>query len=548
LFLSAASFFLAQGFRSHLMKAAVRTGGGGWNLGNPKIMEGFIMKHASKSPLSRVTAATGSRGRAARKRSSQPPGPSLPTAPDPNSTSLASPGGGSTERAVDVAALPDGSLVELIEDPNNPNRTLFAISKNGRVRFADQIQAREETLVPVPRSDPALEAVKLPNGVCGYGSLTRLVYTLTNFIRLAVDMPPGYYFLLSSFVLYTWLADRLQTAVYLSIVGLPQSGKTTLLELLNLLCRRALLVNDISPAAVYRACSKFSVTLLIDEIDWQSSAASQLRHSLRAGTSPGSRAVHLRQSATSFGPKVLCSLQASPDPALNSRCIEIAMAETGNRELRKPDDPGMMSMAAICRRQLLKLRFNRHGSIRPAVIPGLEVLRPRSRDLFGSLAAPILRCPPVGQILLGHLHRYQDPVTGESLSSRQAALLAVLFRVIHQPSPISSVGIKWLTDAANTLLRTRGERVTLTNKATGTSLTSLGLRERQRTNHGWILWLDSATVERIHQLVRTQDNEFILTREVEGCSICRPASSNSAVRQVGDRPLHAGERRERRER
>ena len=161
------------------------------------------MKDASKSPLSRVTAAIGSRGFGARRRSSEPSGPSLPTAPGLNATLLASPGGSPTERAVDFTELPDGSLVELIEDPNNPNRTLFAISKNGRVRFADRIPVRDETLVPVPRSDPALEDVKLPNGVSGYGSLTRLAYTVMKFINAVVDVPEAYSFLLASFVLYS---------------------------------------------------------------------------------------------------------------------------------------------------------------------------------------------------------------------------------------------------------------------------------------------------------------------------------------------------------
>ena len=77
------------------------------------------------------------------------------------------------------------------------------------------------------------------------------------FIRYVVDVPDDYAVLLSAFVLYTWVADRLPTAVYLSVIGLSQSGKSTLLELLSLLCRRGLLANDISQAAAYQACTNF---------------------------------------------------------------------------------------------------------------------------------------------------------------------------------------------------------------------------------------------------------------------------------------------------
>jgi hypothetical protein len=65
-----------------------------------------------------------------------------------------------------------------------------------------------------------------------------------------------------------WLADRLLPAVYLSIIGLPQSGKSTLLELLSMICRQPLLVSDISEAAVFRTCQQFSPTLIIDEVEW----------------------------------------------------------------------------------------------------------------------------------------------------------------------------------------------------------------------------------------------------------------------------------------
>jgi hypothetical protein len=64
------------------------------------------------------------------------------------------------------------------------------------------------------------------------------VANILRFIRCVVDVPDEYAVLLSAFVLYTWVADRLPTAVYLSVIGLSQSGKGTPRELLSLLCRR----------------------------------------------------------------------------------------------------------------------------------------------------------------------------------------------------------------------------------------------------------------------------------------------------------------------
>jgi len=421
-------------------------------------------------------------------------------------------------QAIDFAALPDGSLVEIIEDPVNPTKARFAIFKRGRVRFADRIEDRGRILVPVRRAAVGLSDVKLPTGVLSYRSTKRLAYTILKFIGYAVDVPDEYAVVLAAFVLYTWVADRLPIAVYLSIVGLPQSGKSTLLELLSLLCRRPLLVSDISQAAVYRACSEFGVTLLIDEIEWHSSNTTALRQLLRAGTGRSARALRIRGSSFSFGPKVFGSLETSPDSALNDRCIRIPMTETTGVRLLNPGHPAMLKCAAQLQQQLLKFRLNTYNSIRAAAIPGAEELRPRSRDLFGSLAAPVARVQHWGGGLLDIIKARHDPLTRESLAPRQEALLAVLFKVIHQSPAVSSVQVKYLADAANILLRQVRERVTMTDRAAGTMLSDLGFRNRQRTNHGWILWLDSATQTRVHQLVKTHDNRYLGAADLERCS------------------------------
>jgi hypothetical protein len=287
------------------------------------------------------------------------PSPSIPPDPIPMSRKeLGSPENCLPEVQIDFAELENGALVEIVEDPTDPNHTLFAIVNRGRIRLAGRVKDRGRILVPIPRSAFGFSDVKLPRGVMPYKSVKRLVHTVLRFIQCVVDVPDDYAILLSVFVLYTWVADRLPTAVYLSVIGLPQSGKSTLLELLSLVCRRALLVNDISQAAAYQACSNFSPTLLIDEIDWHSSRTmSSFRQLLRAGTSPSSRALRVRQSSCSFGPKVFGSLEASSDSALNSRCIQLVMAETNKSGLLKPGHPAVVKFASDLRQQLLRFRF-----------------------------------------------------------------------------------------------------------------------------------------------------------------------------------------------
>jgi hypothetical protein len=449
------------------------------------------------------------------------------------------------EVETDFAELENGSLVEIVEDPADPNRTLFAISKRGRTRLSPRIEDRGRILVPIPRSTVGFSDVKLPRGVVPYKSVKRLAQAVARLIRCVVDVPDEYVMLLSSYVLYTWVADRLPIAVYLSVVGIPQSGKSTLLEILSLLCRRALLVNDISQAAAYQVCSNFSPTLLIDEIDWRSSSSmGAFRQMLRAGISPSSRALRVRQSSCSFGPKVFGSLDASSDAALNSRCIQIIMAETNKRGLYKPGHPSVVEFASHVRQQLLRFRFAYYKSIRPAVLKGAEDLRPRSRDILSSLAAPLVRCQFWTHYLLCFMKEIHDPVTRESLEPRHEALLAVLWEVIHRQPPISNVRIGGqlsLSTSTNGFLQLGGERLSVTDKGVGRMLSSMGFRSTQRTKNGWILWLDSSTVARCHQMLQTHGNRYVpdwdYAQHSTKCSECKACAAPNVKK------MHSARRR-----
>jgi hypothetical protein len=428
-------------------------------------------------------------------------------------------------REVAFAELGDGTLVEVIEDPDDPRRTRFAIAKRGRVRFADWVKLNGEVLVPISRSAVGFSDVKLPTGVRPYGSVTNLAAWTYYFLKCSLDVSDLSCFVLAAFVLYSWLADRLLPAVYLSIVGLPQSGKSTLLELLSTICRQPLFVTDISAAAVYQACRQFSPTLLIDEVEWHSSKGSgSLRQQMRAGTGRSSHSLRVRGSASSFGPKVFSSLEPSTDPALNSRCLQIIMTETLKRGLLKPGHPSMLACASDLRQRLLKFRFNRYGSIRPATFPGLEELRPRSRDLFACLSAPMARSKILSRYLLDFIRDHHDPTTREALGTGMDAMLTVVFEFLHQ-FPSSSVRVKVLAQLANSFLRSRNERLVLNDKLAGTTLSSLGFRSRKRTNQGWVLMLDSETEKRAHQLFRTHGITHLLQSDLEryakSCPICK---------------------------
>jgi hypothetical protein len=315
-------------------------------------------------------------------------------------------------REVNFQVLDNGDIVDLVENPDDRTQTLLAISHEGHVHFTDKLEYRGQVLVPMQRNSPELADVRLPTGVLPYDSVVALGW-LRQYIPQFVHLPIDYIVIVAIFIVYTWFADRLPVAVYLLLVGLPGSGKTTLLELLRHLCRRGVMVSDISLAATSQLCAAICPTLLIDENDWDGSRGNLARRQqLRAGTTQNAFTRRKGSVGRSFGPKVLTSLEPPDDPALNRRCIQIPMTEANDTKLLKPSDSRWFADMDAFQKRMLQLRFDLFAHVKPAEVPGAEKLRPGTRDLLTSLAAPFAQCPEAQQYLLEFLSRNRDLQTG----------------------------------------------------------------------------------------------------------------------------------------
>ncbi len=425
---------------------------------------------------------------------------------------------------IDFVELKDGTLVELVEDSKNPGRTCFALWKNGEVQFVDRLEQDGRVCVPLSRKSEVLGRLRLPTAVMPYGSVQALLGGLEALISQCVAVDEKYVSVLADFVLSTWFVDRLEVAPYLSVVGLPQSGKTTLLRVLSLVCHRPLLIADITSASFYQACTRFMPTMLIDETG-SIRGNRTLRHMLRAGTTREVLAVRRNRTFHSFGAKVISSLEPPDDAALNSRCVLIPMSESKSTALVRTDEPAVQQQAADLQAQLLRFRFENYKTVKPAAVPGDEVLRPRTRDLLRALSAGHARDTQRCQGLLKFFES-GEAVPLEPLNPEHNAVLRALFAMIH-PGDFSLLWISHLTDKVNRFLEQSGERWRLLPRKVGAVLTSFGFTNRMRTNSGWVLYLSQRDAEKLHQLAACYGidgfKDRFLSMSPEDCSLCRAA-------------------------
>jgi hypothetical protein len=111
---------------------------------------------------------------------------------------------------IDFAELKDGTLVELIEDSGDPNRTLLAVWNGGEVRFVDRLEREGQVFIPLPRNSEILKRVRLPKNAKPYDSVQELLRRLETLIAQCVAVDEQYVAALADFVLSTWFVRTLQ--------------------------------------------------------------------------------------------------------------------------------------------------------------------------------------------------------------------------------------------------------------------------------------------------------------------------------------------------
>ena len=440
---------------------------------------------------------------------------------------------------IDFAELADGSLVEMIADPANPEKSLLAVYNNRSVRYTEQLHDGNRLLVPLSRTNPLLKHILLPEGVEPYDGLVNLVADVGLLFKVCLDVEPSAWLLMIAYVLSSWFPEKLSVAPYLALVGPPGSGKTTAERVLSLVCRRSLLTSDITSAAFYEVSHRMCPTILIDETITAGHSRTLL-HLLRSSNSPGFVSLRKDKAQMAYGLKVLSWLQLPNDPALNSRSIITPMHKTARTDLKSADDPKVLWLAKKIRMRLLQFRLENYKRLAVPKITAEVELSSRMLDLYRALALPLGENEEWCECL-AHLIAAQRQFQPRLLSPAQASALRVLCQFIHEYPTAGGIGLRDLTNLMNQDLESLGEPAGLNERKVGDILTSLGLTNRTRKSHGYVLWLDRSARVLVHKEVRDYEVDGLPTEPdpKSTCDICVQLSKASSATNVAEVPTEA---------
>ncbi len=424
-------------------------------------------------------------------------------------------------------AFEDGTIVELVRTPKETGDLQLLIWKDGHARLRPHILKDGEFLVPPDINRGFLRIARLPSGISPYRSVGDLFALTAAMAQRCLEMKLDDLYLLAAYVLATWLADRFTRVPYLSVVGPIGSGKTQLLQFLSTCCRRSVLASDLSIAALYSATDQLHPTLLIDEVDFGRDYRSrEMQRLLRGGHTANTPIIRGGRAFQVYGAKVLCGREPIQDAALASRTVQISMLRS-QKNFPALNDERQEYLAQLLQPQLLLFRLRNYSRAFDYGGVDLSGLSPRSRDLATVLVGPLGRKKGYQQRIVDVIRRREGDVQARQSNEPELVILDATFRVAHlTPGAFFTVGA--VSDCANELLETRGERPRFEPRGVGPILRALGFLTGRVGCAGIGVVVTADMFSRLHKLVRDYD---MIDALFPKCSMCAGLTDLQVVRQ-----------------
>ncbi len=447
----------------------------------------------------------------------------------------------------------DGAIVEWVKDCTDPTKIRFLVWKGGRGNIQDSVTDNGQVFFPPAFDRTMAKAIRLPTGILACGGPEELLNEIAAVLRDHIDFPDEKHPLIPAFSLSTWFPEFLRFAPYLVISGPPGSGKTTLLKLLGCLCRRSLLLGDISCAALYRLTDLLRPTLLLDESEFDGTKESRdRRRYLRAGNTPGGYVARGDKLFEIACPKIICLNRPFDDIALSARAIQISLLPS-NRKLKPLDPLTLDQIAAEILPKVLMFRLTYFGRVRssPVLVEQIQQFTPKMRELGYALAAPLMGDTRLEAKLIEALQAQDEDAASERSQDPMWCVVEALFDYCHRKGGEVSVGE--LADHVNQRRLFAEEECLFKARGISPFLKNLGIKTIRLGSWGRGVEFNLEFRRKVHALAK----RFGITRrEITGwmalksgngglpCSLCAEFGLNAGLRfysppQSRRRPLYS---------
>ncbi len=396
-----------------------------------------------------------------------------------------------------------------------PMVDLMRISSNREIILAEITSTRDSEIRLEAnqkirdRMPPRLYAsLVLPTGIKEFGSTQELFFSIQALLKKHVPMPTRDHSLLSYWAMATWFPDFLPFLPSLAVTGTP-SAADFLLQTLVAVCRRPILLAEVSPAALSALpIGELMPTLLIRELQ----ISKRMAALLDASTQPGYLVSSGKDFQQFYCPKCIYLGEHAEDQLRSAHNIQIHVGGNSVRPMHRPPTEEAIN---DFQNRLFTYRLLSRDKVAGSKYR-VSVFRPEICAIAEALGAVIVDDAELQGGITKLLEERDEQARVDRANGQNGVVLRAVLIHCHENTQ-EHVFVREIAATANEIYREEGESLKINNETVGHVLKSLGLYSRRLGTAGRGLILDKATQTRVHRLSQAYE----VLPAVPACSFCQ---------------------------
>ncbi len=412
----------------------------------------------------------------------------------------------------------DGHLIELLADPADRKKLRLLHWDGKKATVGHRVEHGGCVYQACEVESGTLQAIRLPTQAKAHVSSGELLKGVADLFRRHLNVPQADADLLAFFSMSTWVTDCFATAPGLLISGPDINQAANALRLLHCLCRRPLMLTELTPNGFRSLPMHLHPTLLI----FQSALTPRTYGLLRASSCRGFRVPGRRGGVLDvYGPKAIFCGMSAVDGSAFSGLIRLSLAST-QAHSSLFNEVRLDQIANEWQPKLLMHRLRNHGKVGRSRFD-VPKFTSSVRELARSLGACVPDQPELAERLGSLLAGQDEDTRAQRCNDVESAIIEAILALVHRQES-REASVKDITGLTNTLLRSRGEILEYSPEEIGWKLAHLQLFTHRR-NSGKVLFLCRDTSRRAHDLAKFYD---VLSLET-GVQRCLDCESVQAV-------------------
>jgi len=383
------------------------------------------------------------------------------------------------------------AMIELVRRTTG-SRALKLLLWDGAVAKVDsRLEYGRFVYEPVKLGPTVSEAVQWPKCPIPFRSTKDLYGEVLSLIMQNINIEETSARLLTYFVFTTWFPERLSLMPGLAILGPADNEGVQLLKILRCMCRRSILLADVSQSNLSVLPLELSPTLLIH----RPSVTRQFRNFMATSNRAGLSTIKKGRILDLCCPKaVYVGMDPIPEDVA---AVTIQVSLSGQAPRSALENGALNKIAAEFQGKMLGYRLTNFSRIRVSPIrhSGLTY---QTREFAMNLAACIVDNPELSEGVIPLLKKQDDNIRGQLNRKLDEAILGALLTCFHERKN-RRVQVKEIASLANALLRSQGELSEYKPEEIGHRLDGFALR-RTRQPEGMFLVLSDKVSRLVHTL------------------------------------------------